>query len=229
MEERLNITATGRRPLRSGWIPLTDKDLERLSDEELVRYVAAARLRQHYVEGARALALLCWGWRPRVELALARKLPLDAVESVADKVIASAGKHALEGRIDFKGTSVGEFVEFMAKVIARRISDYYRNPRTALVRERLAEDVEDGQPGVQIVARDETEAVADRLLVEEVLESLSPLHRAAARLSELDGVPAKEVARMVPGMTPVNVYKNAERFRARLRAAAQAADALSHS
>ncbi len=208
---------SGRRPSRSHFVPLDDKQLDDLTDDELLGYIAAARTHRRYDEAARALAILCWGFLPYIEFSVSRKVADDAVERVVAKILETTCDRALRGQIGFDGATVGEFMVWLGRIIERRIADFYRHPERRFTCLRLAEDAEEGEPGVQLVARDETEAVPDRLLVLAALDDLPPHRRAAAQLSELAGVPASEVATLVDGMSVSNVWKNGERFRTTLR------------
>lgn len=213
----LQPSRLARRPPGANFVPVSDAELDDLTDEELVAYIAAARSLGRVADAARGLAVLSWGWQPYIEFRLARKLPDHAVEYVADAVLDAASTAALEGRLVFNGSTILEFKAWLNRIISRRIADYYRHPARRFMSVRLAEDADDHEPGVQLVARDETDAVPDRLLVEEALRTLPTDRRAAAYLSELDRLPAADVAARIDGMSPANVWKNAERFRTTLR------------
>lgn len=208
---------SGRRPSRSQFVPLDDRQLDGLTDDELLGYIAAARTRRRYDEAARGLAIICWGFLPYIEFRVSRKVADEAVEHVVAKVLETTCDRALSGRVGFDGATIGEFMLWLGRIIERRIADFYRHPERRFTSVRLAEDAEEDESGAQLVARDETDAVPDRLLVAEALSGLPPHRRAAAVLSELHGVPASEVAARVDGMSVANVWKNGERFRTTLR------------
>lgn len=192
---------------------LSDDALDALQDADLVAYIARARRGGHNRAAGRALAILTWGYEPYIVVRVSRKVPEHAVETVVQKVLDSVEKDALEGRIPFTGSVVPEFRGWLDRIVRRRIADYHRDPRSRMTRMRLAEDVEEDAQGVQLVARDDAAAVPDQLLVREALNALSPRHREVARMSELDGHSAAEIASAIPGISPSNVYKIGERFR----------------
>lgn len=201
-----------------GFRELSDAELDALPDADLVRYVALAR-RTHNLDAAgRALAILAWGYEPYITVRVARKVPRHAIENVVQKVLESVERDALEGRVPFSGSAVPEFRAWLERIVRRRIADFYRDPRSQMTRMGLAEEAEEDEYGVQLVSRDDAAAIPDQLLVREALDALSPRHRDVARMSELEGHSAAEIAAAIPGVSPSNVYKISERFRTHVEA-----------
>jgi RNA polymerase sigma factor (sigma-70 family) len=198
----------------------SDIELRDLDDEDLVAYLVAARDAGEQAEVKKALEILVYGRMELVEAMCARKLPDHAVERVAEEAMIDT----MEATFD--GHSVGQFVNLLKTITARRIADHYG----ALGRrghEELTLDDEDDEQRRRQVGRpdEELDAVPFRTVVDLVLDQLPEYHRVAVELAIFDGLSSADVAaevnRRLPGlndpMTSANVDQIKSRFRRTLR------------
>ncbi len=99
--------------------PRNDDELDSLSDEKVLSYIADAYAAGQPEHAQRALGILTFRYYdsvivPRVAL----KVPQADIENVAGEVLVSAIRSSLEGR------SVGEFRTWLNRIVSRRIADY---------------------------------------------------------------------------------------------------------
>lgn len=191
---------------------LTPAELDRLSDEELIAYVVAARDAGDEREARGALNRLIWGYY-RILLYRAKlKLPgRDAEDIVGDAIVSALSAI-------FSGASTGEFRSWVHTILDRRIADHYERLKRRPVTEPLVAEM-DALPGAGRrigvdggQSRVEAQQAADQALAE-----LSPQHRQVILHHINGGLTAKEVAERVAGMSENNVHKIAERYRKRVR------------
>jgi DNA-directed RNA polymerase specialized sigma24 family protein len=203
----------------SGFEPLDDGRLDRMSDEELVAYVAAAFAAGHYEAGRRAAGMLTWRLMPLVEARVAAKVPIQHCEDVVGNVLESFVKSAFDGKV------IRSVRAFIATIAQRRIADFHRDregdPEQLPLRgEHVGEDDAHGD---EESVEDETEAVALRDAIERVLARRKEVHRQVIELyapEQMDGADlrAKEVvARMQADhgetVSESNVQKIWQRFK----------------
>jgi RNA polymerase sigma factor (sigma-70 family) len=182
-----------------------EHDLSRLSDDELIEYLASARAHGDHDSAKLALQMLVFGYMDQVTARVALKVPHDAVDDVAGHALASALTAA------FRGRSVGEFRAWLHTIVDRRIADYYRTGRLEVL--PMTDEHHALSSG-----EDEVGAVAVRSVVEDALRELSPVHREAVELYVFGGLSAEETASALD-LRAANVHKIAQRFRDRVRAA----------
>jgi DNA-directed RNA polymerase specialized sigma24 family protein len=182
----------------SGFEPLDDWHLDRMTDEELVAYVVDAFSAGHYEAGRRAAGMVVWRQQPLIEVRVAAKVPTQHCEDVVSAVLKSFVESAFRGKVIH---SVRAFVMTIAQ---RRIADFHRErerhpDQIPLVGEHVGEDDAYGE---EESVEDETEVVAFMDAIERVLAGRSEVHRQVIRLYGPEPVagedlPAKEVvARM---------------------------------
>jgi DNA-directed RNA polymerase specialized sigma24 family protein len=153
--------------------PLDEGALDRLSDEELVAYIAAARAAEQPETAKRAADILVFRVQELVQARVAAKVPRDDVEDVAIEALESLLRSAYEGKVI---ESVRAFVTTITK---RRIADYYRarerhpDQRPLAAEHGGEEEIWGEDPAVG----DGTELVGFMDAVERVLERRSELHR----------------------------------------------------
>jgi DNA-directed RNA polymerase specialized sigma24 family protein len=148
-------------------------ELDRLSDEDLVAYVVAAREAGRPDAGKRATDVLAFRIQPLVEAQVAAKVGRDAQEDVVMEVLTSFLQSAFDGKVIL---SVRAFV---ATITKRRIADHYRRL------ERYPDQVplpggdgeEEGVWGNEPGGEDDTSALAFMPIVERLLAERSELHR----------------------------------------------------
>ncbi len=100
--------------------PKTENELDRLSDDQLIVEIVAARDAGDHDAARAALGVLAFRRYDDVVRRVLIKVPHADAEDVASEVFISAMKSA------FDGTSVGEFVNWLQTITKRRIADYHR-------------------------------------------------------------------------------------------------------
>jgi RNA polymerase sigma factor (sigma-70 family) len=188
--------------------PLDETGLERLDDDALVEYMREAR-RAGHPSAADALAILVFGHWANVERRVRLKVAEAHVEDLTGDIIADAVASA------FGGTSVGEFVSWLATITRRAIADFYRRGRGGEPIVPLADDAREARP--EAIAPSETGAVEVRDAIDRVLDTLRDDHRRIVDLVVFEDRAAGDAALEVPGMTEPNVHQIVSRFRRALR------------
>jgi RNA polymerase sigma factor (sigma-70 family) len=192
---------------------LADHDLHRLSDEQLIDYLRAARAAGDAVAGRRALAFLIYGYERDVQRRLALKVPAHVVSDVAHDALVRAIAAAFDGR------SQGEFSNWLHTIVDRTAADYHRRAARRPKESRLPIEHrdEDGVGGPEASTEDESAAVELRILVDQVIAEFNPTHQRVIELHVFSALPASQVCDRIDGMSKDNVAQIASRFRARLR------------
>lgn len=205
---------------------LSEAGPQRLSSDELIAQIRAATDAGHREGAQAALAVLCSRHLPDVTRRVAMKVPRQDVEDVAMDVILSAI------RSSFAGRSIGEFVNWLARITSRRIADFHdarsRSPQTQPLPGE--HEGEDEVWGFEPWESDRTGEVLVESVVDECLAELSDEHRDVVERNVFDDLDAAETARLVnaafpdlnPPMSEQNVHKIVSRFRKCVR------DKLSH-
>jgi RNA polymerase sigma factor (sigma-70 family) len=194
--------------------PLPDHDLDRLSDEELIAYIRAARDDGQLAQARRGLAILVYGYERDVKRRVSIKVPSYAVDDLAHDALVRAIAAA------FDRSSVGEFRSWLHTIVDRTVADFYRRAErrpkeTILPSEHAGEDdIWGAEPSLE----SEAGAVELRIIVEEVLDTFNEKHRVVIELHVFEGFTAGEVCDRIKGMSEDNVAQIASRFRAKLRA-----------
>jgi RNA polymerase sigma factor (sigma-70 family) len=149
------------------------------------------------------------------------RVPAERVDEVAGAAVESAVASA----VGYKGESVGQFVNWLNRIVDRRIADFHRRKRldeTPLVEEHEGEEEIWGEvPPVSGA----TGLVEVRMIVERLLGGLSTPHRRVVELYVFERWEAREAAERVnaelpdldPPMSVDNVHQIAKRFRDDLR------------
>jgi DNA-directed RNA polymerase specialized sigma24 family protein len=199
---------------------MKDYELDGLSDERLIAYVVRAR-RAGAMDAAR-LGLGVFANRRYDDLVFRASLRMptrEDAEDVAMRVIADIFKAAFEGQ------AVGEAVNFINRILQRRIADWYKTRKET---EELPEEQSDDErkrPDAA-VSGDGTGVVDVADVVAQVYARLeSDHHRQAVDDYVFDGYNARETCDRVnnaypeldPPMSEQNVHKIASRFRKELR------------
>jgi RNA polymerase sigma factor (sigma-70 family) len=199
--------------------PLTDDELNRLSDERLLEYIQEARAAGASDAAKQALAILVFRHYSDVERRVRIKVSAADAEGVAMEIVVSAIRSSLRGR------TIGEFRAWLNRIVRRRIADYHRRPgvETVPLPEEHSDDEEIwGEAGS---VGDPTAAVDLRSAIDQVLAELSEPHRTVIDFYVFEDLSAAESADRVnaafpdldPAMSENNVQQIASRFRAELR------------
>jgi len=197
-----------------------DYELDKLSDEELIAYVVAARRAGN--DAAAKLGLGIFAHRNfDLLVGRARAKPYISqadAEDIAGQVIEAAFKAA------FNGQFYGEAMAFLSRVLFNKVNDFYRKLHFT---DSLPEDQdpEDRKGPAVATVEDETDVVDLFDVVERRSALLSPEHRLVVDLFVFDGHDAIETAAKVnkafrelnPPMSDQNVHKIASRYRKDLR------------
>jgi RNA polymerase sigma factor (sigma-70 family) len=195
---------------------LSERQLENLSDEQLVDYLRRAREARRHDAMKLAVALLVYGYWDNLVNRARLKLRSDAdAEEVAAEAVASAIVSAFDGK------SVGEFRSWLHTILSRRIADWWEAKEQKLDKTRLPsehlgdEEVWGREPSVGF----EGEALFARECIRHALEEIEdPRHRSVIDLYVLAPNSATETAALVgDGMTEANVHQISSRFQRRVR------------
>ena len=191
-----------------------DRELERLSDEELIEYIVGARDAGRLDACNRAGAILVHGYW---DIAVARcrlKVPPADAEDVAGQAVVSAIT-----TFAFAGGSIGEFRGWLHTIVDRRIADYHRARERKSPPEALPETGgdEDAVWGVEPWEEGEAGAIDVQSVVDQAFAELSETHQRVVELYGFEDLSAVDAAAQIPDMTEANVHQIYTRFRARLR------------
>ncbi len=201
----------------TGFRELSDHEIDALSDERLLAYIAAAR------EASESAALqgvrhLIFRHMDSVTARVRRKVPAHLVEDVAAEALIEAIASV------FSGASIREFHGWLNVIVQRTIANFYRGPRgrqLELDREGEARRTFD-DAGDEVVLESGEEGgygeaeVAQ--LVESVMAARSPAHQEVVDMLVWGGYSAREAA-SATGLSEDNCYQIVRRFRVDLRAA----------
>jgi RNA polymerase sigma factor (sigma-70 family) len=161
-----------------------------------------------------ALGVLVFGYWDNVMRRVAMKVPPRDVEEVSAVAIEAAIASAFDGR------SVGEFVNWLHRIVDRRgIADYHRRKEgkpehELLPTEHLGEDEVWGDEPSEGFAGDTVDA---RIALRRAFEELRQAHRRVLELYLFGPCSAREAAERVDGMTEDNVHQIASRFERRFK------------
>jgi DNA-directed RNA polymerase specialized sigma24 family protein len=191
--------------------PLPEHELDRLSDEALIAYVAAMRDRGHREAAATGLAVLVYGHWVNVRRRVARRVHEADVDDVTGEVMTSAIRSA------FDGTSEGEFVVWLGTIVKRRIADFHRKRERRLATDSLQVIAESGHEPATDGEIDRSGYLEVQALIVELLDERSAEHRCVIELMVFEDLPASAALEAVEGLSEANAYKIVSRFRADLR------------
>jgi RNA polymerase sigma factor (sigma-70 family) len=165
--------------------------------------------------------VLVFGHLANVERRVRMRVPTERVDEVAGAAMESAVASA----VNYEGESVGQFVNWLNRIVDRRIADFHRRKRLderPLVEEHeVEEEVWGDVPPVS----DATGLVETLVIIERLLDGLSTPHRRVVELYVFERWEAREAAERVnselpdldPPMSVDNVHQIAKRFRDDLR------------
>ena len=205
-------SATARRPnraLASNFNELPEDELPNLSDEELIDYMRGARAAGKEGAVRLALAILVFGYLPIMERRAALKMPWADAQDVAVDAMESALKAA------FDGVSVGEFRNWINRILQRRIADFHRRREGKPTLEPLPTgDEADDDPIWGDVPSVEFEGVPVDLhrALKQCYDELSEQHQRVVDMYVFADWAAAEVSAET-GETEANVHQIGSRFR----------------
>lgn len=200
--------------------------LDRLSDEDLVAYVVAAREAGQPEAGKRANDMLAFRIQPLIEARVAAKVGPDAREDVVMEVLTSFLQSAFDGKVILSVRA------FAATICKRRIADHYRrierNPDQVPLPGGDADDenVWGEEPGTE----DDTSAIGYMGIVARLLADRNELHQRVIKLygpeamNGMNFTGAEVVAALAKQgeeMTVANVQQIWHRFKDDLKAELQ--------
>jgi RNA polymerase sigma factor (sigma-70 family) len=201
-----------------GFRRLSDIELKRLADEEVVAYLVRAREVGEHNEVTAALQSLVYGRMDLVESIVAARVPDQAIDRVAQDAMIETMTAV------FDGVSVGQFVNFLKTVTSRKVADYWKSRgRHGREEATLDSDDESKRRREVVDVAEEVEAVPLQTLVDDVLNGLPSDHRAAVELAVFGDQPSADVAAQL-GLTAANVDQIKSRFRHALRKALEDSD-----
>src|SRR5204863_4503856 len=202
----------------SDFRPLNETELDRLDSDALIAHIREASDLGRPEDARRALGVLVFRHWDDVRRRVSIKIPTADIEDVAMNAATSAIKSA------FDGTAVGQFVNWLNRIVDRRVADYHRKP--SVDEEPLPEEHSQGEDiwGSSAIVEPDTGTIEVQQLIERAMPD-NAIHRevidryvfedlgaeyAAERINETFG---DELERP---MTVDNVHQIASRFRATL-------------
>lgn len=201
---------------------LSEHELQNLGSDDLITQIRRATDAGRPDCAKSALAILCYRHLDDVRRRVSIRVPPQDVEDVAMTALLAALQST------FDGTSIGEFVNWLNRIVARRgIADYYRGREREPEKVPIAEEHSDEEEiwGEQVAEQDATDAVDVQSVIDQHLEGLSEPHREVVELNVFEDLDAKETADRVnvdhpdldPPMSQANVHKIVSRFRECMR------------
>jgi DNA-directed RNA polymerase specialized sigma24 family protein len=197
---------------------LSESELQRLSSDELIKYIREATEAGRADRAQTGLAILCYRHLDDVKRRIALRVPPEHVEDQAMVVMLAAIKSA------FDGTSIGEFRVWLNKIIDRRgIADFHRSREDKPTPVPLPTEHKGDEEiwGEEPAEADETGRLAVQSVIDECMAGLSESHRDVIELNVFEDRDAGEAAKRVnelhpdlnPAMSDQNVHKIVSRFR----------------
>lgn len=199
---------------------LADSAIIRMSDEQLLAYIAAARSAGAPGAATHGVRHLAFRHVDSVRARVQKKFPEHLVDDVTHDILVEAIASAFDGR------TIKQFFAWLNTIVANQIADYWRGKKGKQLnfeKQAVALDADqDDAPHDEPAAKDDDGIVELRDIVEALLEELSDSHRQVVDL-RVQGFSSKEVAERT-GESVSNVDKIAQRFRDKLRARLEAAE-----
>lgn len=197
---------------------LSENELQQLSSDGLIKHIRMATDAGDPAQAQSALAILCFRHLDDVKRRIRLRVPAEDVEDQAMVVMLAAIKSA------FEGTSIGEFVNWLNRIVARRgIADYHRDREDEPHINPLPTENQDEEDvwGEEPSTADATGRVVVESVIDECLEPLSDQHRLVVELNVFEDLDATDTAERVndrhpdltPPMSTENVHKIVSRFR----------------
>lgn len=175
--------------------------LDRLSDEALVDYVAAAHDAGDQDAERAGLGLLAYAFEPQIRVWVGSTVPTEDIEDVVIVVQENLIRASFDGKV------IGQMGALLKTISQRRAADYWRDrERRGDVqgnKGRLGDDGDRGQGPIP-EALDEGGFVETMEAVDRVLATRNPLHQKVIRLygpnvAGFMDLPADEVKAIVDG------------------------------
>ena len=157
---------------------LTEVELGLLGDDELVAQISIARDAGD-IDGAKlASQVLALGFQDQIRIKVARKVPAQDIDDVAQEALISLINASFDGKV------IASFRAFLNTIVQRRVADYWkaqeRHPRQDPLPHEHGDDDEiwGGEPSTE----DSSGELAIRDAVARVLATRNPLHQRIIRL-----------------------------------------------
>jgi len=199
---------------------LSQTELDQLDSDALIAYIRDADQAGRRDEAQRALGVLCFRHYDNVKRRVSIRVPWADVEDVAQEVMASSIKSA------FDGTAVGQFVNWLNRIVDRRVADYHRRKESRPTEVALPEEHEQAEDiwGEAAVVGPEEPTIDVERKIDAALPE-SKVHRRVIDIYVFDDQDARTTADRInqefpdldPSMSVDNVQQIASRFRKNLR------------
>jgi DNA-directed RNA polymerase specialized sigma24 family protein len=157
---------------------LTDVELGLLGDDELVAQIGVARDAGDFDGAKLASQVLALGFQDQIRIKVARKVPAQDVDEVAQEALISLVNASFDGKV------IASFRAFLNTIVQRRVADYWKAqerhpPQDPLPHEHGGDDeIWGAEPSTE----DSSAAHAIRDAVARVLARRNPLHRRIIKL-----------------------------------------------
>jgi DNA-directed RNA polymerase specialized sigma24 family protein len=223
-------------PQMGGFRRLSEAELAKLDEGELVAYAVSAREAGTDEETTRALRIFAFGMEDAVRAFVRTRL-----DTHGDAVIEEVAERALEDAIrsieGLRGGTAAEARAFVFKIARLRIADFHRSARG---RAGPAQELpgEEAAPAGSNGSGEgsESDAIDTSLVFRQAMEELRPDHRIVVERCVVMGYSAREAVEHLAGrfdgqiddsMTEQNVHQICSRFRRELRARLEAGGRVS--
>ena len=215
-------------PSSRPFVPRSEAQLSRLSDEELVAYVARAKRAKADEHARTATFLLLYRHEQRMRRKVQAQLPAflaHHADTIEEWVLAKVWGSAL--KLPLKGESAGEWTNWWKQVVTRQVVSFWRSTQgQALEKEIEWPDQravgDDDATGADTIGEHfDIDALAlsldYRAAIDAAMGDLNATHRAIVEAAYFEDRPSKDVGAEF-GETHDNVDQIKKRFRNALRA-----------
>lgn len=157
---------------------LTEMELGLLGDDELVARIGVAKDAGDVVGAKQASEHLALGFEQQIKIKVARKVPAQDIDEVAQEALISLVNASFDGKV------LASFRAFMNTIVKYRIADYWReqerHPRQAPLPSEHGGD--DETWGEEPTVEDSSSELAIRDAIERVIATRNPQHQRIIRL-----------------------------------------------
>jgi DNA-directed RNA polymerase specialized sigma24 family protein len=200
---------------------LSDFEIDRLTDERLLAYIADCREAEATEAAMTGVRHLIFRHLDTVKLRVAKKVPANLVEDVAHDALVEAISSAFDGR------TIKEFWKWLGVIVQRTVADFWRGAKGRQLKLDREGEIghrvdDDGDDLPDAVGEEGGYGWAElQQVIDSVMAERSELHQQVIDMLVWGGYSAKEVTGTT-GVSEANGYQIVRRFRVDLRAALEA-------
>lgn len=211
---------------------LPEHELARLSDEEQVEYMLAARTAGRLGAAVNAARILAFRHQDRISAFIRSKIG-DMGDLVCDEVIERSLTSAIDSAHTIEGSTIKEFRAFIFQIARRRLADFFRERERRVKEVPMERRVGDETAEWDFAEGDTIAAIDDASVFQQAYDALSERHRFVIVCLRFRDLSQAEVAAEVnrqfdddsdDPMTEQNVAKINSRFTKEIRRLLEEAD-----